>query len=87
MSIPTINIYTHGTHVTVAHAMGTTIGINMILFARTLFPVLKPNMYKRNKTFQTPKSYFGLLQISLLFLDVIKWAGIKKNLAVKRTTS
>lgn len=34
MSIPAINIYTHGTHITVAHAMGTTIGINsMILLA------------------------------------------------------
>lgn len=34
MSIPAFNIYTHGTHVTVAHAMGTTIGINtMILMA------------------------------------------------------
>ena len=34
MSIPALNRYTHGTHVTVAHAMGTTIGINtMILFA------------------------------------------------------
>ncbi len=28
MSIPAVNIYTHGTHVTVAHAMGSTIGIN-----------------------------------------------------------
>lgn len=34
MSIPGLNLYTHGTHVTVAHAMGTTIGINtMILLA------------------------------------------------------
>lgn len=34
MSIPALNLYTHGTHVTVAHAMGTTTGINsMILFA------------------------------------------------------
>lgn len=34
MSIPAINRYTHGTHITVAHAMGTTIGINtMILLA------------------------------------------------------
>ena len=34
MSVPALNLYTHGTHVTVAHAMGTTIGINsMILFA------------------------------------------------------
>lgn len=31
MSIPAINRYTHGTHITVAHAMGTTIGINTML--------------------------------------------------------
>lgn len=34
MSIPAFNLYTHGTHITVAHTMGTTIGINtMLLFA------------------------------------------------------
>ncbi len=38
MSIPAINIYTHGTHITVAHAMGTTIGINTsILIAALLY--------------------------------------------------
>ncbi|MDX5418388.1 MAG: cbb3-type cytochrome c oxidase subunit I, partial [Hymenobacteraceae bacterium] len=31
MSVPAINLYTHGTHITVAHAMGTTIGINTML--------------------------------------------------------
>jgi nitric oxide reductase subunit B len=31
MSIPAINRYTHGTHITVAHAMGATIGINSML--------------------------------------------------------
>ena len=36
ISIPGVNIFTHGTHITVAHAMGTTIGINtMILLAVT----------------------------------------------------
>lgn len=34
MSVPAINLYTHGTHITVAHTMGATIGINsMLLFA------------------------------------------------------
>jgi nitric oxide reductase subunit B len=34
MSVPAVNRYTHGTHITVAHAMGATIGINsMILLA------------------------------------------------------
>ncbi|MDT8346749.1 MAG: cbb3-type cytochrome c oxidase subunit I, partial [Flavobacteriaceae bacterium] len=28
MSIPVLNLYMHGTHIIVAHAMGTTIGIN-----------------------------------------------------------
>lgn len=31
MSVPVINLYTHGTHVTVAHAMGATIGINTLM--------------------------------------------------------
>ncbi len=34
ISIPAINLYTHGTHITVAHTMGATIGINtMLLFS------------------------------------------------------
>ena len=32
ISIPAINFYTHGTHITVAHAMGSTIGINTSQF-------------------------------------------------------
>lgn len=37
ISIPVINLFTHGTYVTVAHAMGSTIGINTtILFASIL---------------------------------------------------
>lgn len=31
MSVPAINLYTHGTHITVAHTMGATIGINTFL--------------------------------------------------------
>ncbi len=40
ISIPAINLFTHGTHITVAHAMGSTIGINTtILFASVLLIV------------------------------------------------
>ena len=40
MSIPTIHFYTHGTYITVAHSMGTTIGINTsILLASSVFLV------------------------------------------------
>jgi nitric oxide reductase subunit B len=41
ISIPALNFFTHGTHITVAHAMGATIGINsMILFA-SVFYIIK----------------------------------------------
>ncbi len=40
LSVPSINQYTHGTHITVAHAMGTTIGINtMLLFASVFYMI------------------------------------------------
>ncbi len=81
MSIPTINVYTHGTHVTVAHAMGTTIGINtMILFA-ACFEFLIPNMYKDIKPSKHLNLIFWLLQISLLFFWLsLNVAGIKKGI-------
>ncbi len=42
ISVPAWNYYTHGTHITVAHAMGTTIGINtMILFASVFYLLQK----------------------------------------------
>lgn len=36
ISIPAINFYTHGTHITVAHAMGSTIGINTLLLLASI---------------------------------------------------
>jgi nitric oxide reductase subunit B len=54
MSIPTLNFYTHGTHVTVAHSMGTTIGINTtILLASISFMVsrlIRKNELSNQKT-------------------------------------
>jgi nitric oxide reductase subunit B len=40
ISIPAINLYTHGTHITVAHVMGTTIGINTMLLLAVAFDLL-----------------------------------------------
>lgn len=81
MSIPAINIYTHGTHITVAHAMGTTIGINsMILFA-ACFEFLKPNLYREIKPSRRLNIVFWILQISLLvFWLSLNIAGIKKGI-------
>jgi nitric oxide reductase subunit B len=40
MSVPAINVYTHGTHITVAHTMGATIGINSFLLLAMAFDIL-----------------------------------------------
>ena len=40
MSVPGINVYTHGTHITVAHTMGATIGINSFLLLAIAFDML-----------------------------------------------
>ena len=45
MSIPGVNLYTHGTHITVAHTMGTTIGINTFLVLAIAFDILHVNCF------------------------------------------
>jgi len=81
MSIPALNIYTHGTHVTVAHAMGTTIGINsMILFA-ACFIYFSNYTKTYNKSNKLLNISFWLVQISLLvFWLSLNIAGIKKGI-------
>jgi nitric oxide reductase subunit B len=41
ISVPALNLYTHGTHVTVAHAMGTTIGINTMILLASVFYMIE----------------------------------------------
>ena len=41
ISVPAWNYFTHGTHITVAHSMGTTIGINTLLLFASVFYILK----------------------------------------------
>lgn len=80
MSIPAINIYTHGTHVTVAHAMGTTIGINSMILLAACFEFLKFNS-TNNTRIKYYKFLFWALQISLLiFWLSLNIAGIKKGI-------
>ena len=76
MSIPAINIYTHGTHVTVAHAMGTTIGINTMILLAACFEFFNKKEQSRNLNY-----LFWLLQISLLvFWLSLNGAGIQKGI-------
>lgn len=79
-SIPAINFFTHGTHVTVAHSMGTTIGINSTILFSALFYIVG----NINKAYNTEKVSIknGLLlfNISLfLFWCALLIAGIKRS--------
>lgn len=79
MSIPAVNRYTHGTHITVAHAMGTTIGINtMILLGVLGYALDIDSKIQAGKRLFT-RAYM-LVQVSLLifWLSLIG-AGILKG--------
>lgn len=41
ISIPAINLFTHGTHITVAHSMGTIIGINTTILLSSVSYILQ----------------------------------------------
>lgn len=63
MSVPALNLYTHGTHMTVAHAMGSTIGINTMLLLGMVVYVMSGNTARQRTTL---KYGFWITQISLM---------------------
>ncbi len=81
MSIPALNLYTHGTHVTVAHAMGTTIGINTMILLAACFEFLGNkciSFQPGNRWLVYP---FWVTQFSLLvFWLTLNIIGIKKGI-------
>lgn len=79
MSIPAINLYTHGTHVTVAHAMGTTIGINSMILLAACFVFLNGSEALDRPYPKFLRMAFWVLQGSLLvFWLTLNLAGVKK---------
>ena len=76
ISIPSINHLTHGTHMTVVHSMGTTIGINSMLLFACIFYALG----KHQKVSQSLLSKIGLPLTNgaiLVFLGALFWAGMQ----------
>jgi len=82
ISIPYINYYTHGTHITVLHSMGTTIGINTtILLASVIFIINKENSLVIENYKKQIHIGFWTLHISLfLFLSSLLWSGVKRSI-------
>lgn len=81
MSVPAINVYTHGTHITVAHTMGATIGINTFLLLAMITDIL---LSKEGQGFQLSRWFqsgywmvnlaLPVFWISLITAGVIKAA-------------
>ena len=79
MSVPAINIYTHGTFITVAHTMGATIGINSFLLLAVAFDILhekgksfsfNPNWF--NRSYWTANIALFIFWVSLIAAGIIK---------------
>ncbi|MBL1278854.1 MAG: cbb3-type cytochrome c oxidase subunit I [Fluviicola sp.] len=76
MSIPAFNYFTHGTHITVAHSMGTTIGINTtILLASVSYIVSKLVKSKGLETQKVVTYGFYIFNVSLLLFWFALIAG------------
>ena len=82
ISVPAANLFTHGTHVTVAHAMGTTIGINtMILLASVFFTIEeKLGLEWDNRIIVPVRAGFWLANVSLaVFFTSLLTAGLGRG--------
>ncbi len=82
ISVPAFNLITHGTHVTVAHAMGSTIGINTMILLASIFYVIReevPQAVHAGCSKQIRSGYW-LANVSLaVFFAALILAGIGKG--------
>jgi nitric oxide reductase subunit B len=80
ISIPALNAFTHGTHITVAHAMGATIGINTtILLAAGFYIYYKEKKLVTLQLTKRIKRTLLVFNISLFFFWVsLIGSGIMK---------
>lgn len=79
MSIPAINLYTHGTHITVAHTMGATIGINTLMLMAFTVDMLENKNSSTCISCKWIKAGFWIVNISLfIFWISLIVAGIVK---------
>lgn len=88
ISIPAINLFTHGTHITVAHSMGTTIGINTLILLSSVTYILESNnnliIVKRIKIgIRLFNISFVFFWISLLLMGIKKvyWTNFNQALS------
>lgn len=81
ISIPSINLFTHGTHITVAHSMGTTIGINTLILFSSITYIFNTAFSFSEKTVKKLKNGIQIFHISfILFWVTLLIMGLKKSI-------
>jgi nitric oxide reductase subunit B len=81
ISVPYINQYTHGTQITVAHAMGATIGINTMLLLASVTFIFEKQLHDRAR--KTIGIGLTVMHYSLLFFWIsLLGAGIARAIAL-----
>tara|TARA_R110002096_G_scaffold154_11_gene799 strand:- start:5388 stop:6743 length:1356 start_codon:yes stop_codon:yes gene_type:complete len=82
ISVPAFNLFTHGTHITVAHAMGSTIGINLMILLASVFYVIREELPHEVHARCSQHLRAGYLTINLslaVFFTALVLAGIGKG--------
>ena len=86
ISIPTFNWFTHGTTITVAHAMGSTIGINSMILFGAGFTWMISKTGIRPPTEKKLWLGFGITNLFLLvFFLLLVFAGAVKGLGMVKS--
>lgn len=80
ISIPYVNQFTHGTQITVAHAMGATIGINTMLLLGSVAFITEENMASKQLSLiglglKTMNISLFIFWVSLLAAGIIRSSG------------
>lgn len=83
ISVPAFNLITHGTHITVAHAMGSTIGINTMILLSSVFYIIREelpqNVHARCSKQVMTGYWVANISLAVFFLALIM-AGFGRGL-------
>ena len=83
ISVPAFNLFTHGTHITVAHSMGSTIGINTMILLASVFYVIREELPQHVHAGCSKQVTVGFWTANIalaVFFTALLFAGIGKGI-------
>lgn len=79
ISVPALNLITHGTHITVAHAMGSTIGINTMILLSSVFFIVEKMVKAVSAKIVVVGYYITNISLLVFWISLIM-AGVGKGI-------